>query len=537
MSSYPFYHTYVENRFACENTFGARYCQPWPWAHYNRRRPEAEAERMPPGNRPDHWPTFAEARHLLPQPFWAGHDEAIACYWRAWELAFGHFRRATPENLFPSDFSATAFNDSTFMWDSAFIALFGRYGRRAWPFQATLDNFYAKQHPDGFICREIREADGTDRFQRFDPAGTGPNVLAWAEWEHYRHTADRDRLARVFPPLVAYGQWLRRYRTWPNGAYWATGWSSGMDNQPRFTGCYTDRETHRWEGVHEWYDHAHGVWADANFQALLSDRIITLMSEALGRAEEVPDFRAEYRHLGRWVNRHLWDNETGFYHDLDRSGRRQSGVKSIGAYWALLAGIVPRARLNAFLAHLTDASRFARRHCCPSLSADTPGFEPDGGYWRGGVWPPAVYMLLEGLQSVGRSDLAHTIAQNHLDNVVGAFARTGTLWENYAPDYWGEGRSTPDFVGWSGVPPIAVLFEHVFGLRADAPAETLTWDVRLLEEHGVANYPFGPQSRIDLRCERRARPEDEPRIEIQTDAPVRVRIRWAGGQRTIAVSR
>lgn len=39
----------------------------------------------------------------------------------------------------------SAFNDCLFMWDSAFILMFARYGRRAHDFQRTLDNFYAKQ--------------------------------------------------------------------------------------------------------------------------------------------------------------------------------------------------------------------------------------------------------------------------------------------------------------------------------------------------------------------------------------------------------
>ena len=108
-----------------------------------------------------------------------------------------------------ASFIDTAFNDCLFMWDSAFILLFARYGRRAFDFQRTLDNLYASQHPDGFICREIGTFDGKDRFERFDAASTGPNVMPWTEWEHYGDTADSDRLARVFPVLVAYHRWLQ----------------------------------------------------------------------------------------------------------------------------------------------------------------------------------------------------------------------------------------------------------------------------------------------------------------------------------------
>jgi len=178
-------------------------------------------------------PTFEQARRLLPEPFWDGHASAIDCTFKAWKLAFANLRRPETASGFVARFIDPAFNDCIFMWDSCFMTLFGRYGARAFPFIRTLDNFYAKQHPDGFICREIGRALGDDRFPRFDPSSTGPNVMAWAEWEHYRNFRDRDRLARVFPVLRAYHQWLRAYRTWPDGSYWSTGWGCGMDNQPR----------------------------------------------------------------------------------------------------------------------------------------------------------------------------------------------------------------------------------------------------------------------------------------------------------------
>ena len=181
-------------------------------------------------------PSFDEAWERLPHAFWEGREDAIACYRGAWELAFGNLCRPEPGSGFVSSFIDTAFNDCLFMWDSAFILLFARYGRRAFDFQRTLDNLYASQHPDGFICREISTLDGRDRFERFDAASTGPNVMPWTEWEHYNDTADRERLSRVFPVLVAYHRWLRRHRTWRDGTYWTSGLGSGVDNQPRFPG-------------------------------------------------------------------------------------------------------------------------------------------------------------------------------------------------------------------------------------------------------------------------------------------------------------
>src|SRR5262249_44079168 len=170
---------------------------PWVRAPYDTyvRNPLVEKNaflRMAPDGAPV--PSFEEARRALPEPFWAGHAPAIDCYAEAWRLAFAHLRRPEPASGFVARFIDPAFNDCVFMWDSCFMLLFARYGERAFPFSRTLDNFYAKQHPDGFICREIGRALGDDRFERFDPSSTGPNVLAWTEWEHYRNFADLDRL-------------------------------------------------------------------------------------------------------------------------------------------------------------------------------------------------------------------------------------------------------------------------------------------------------------------------------------------------------
>ena len=120
-------------------------------------------------------PTFAEAKEILPKPIWAGHDEEINMYWRAWEIGVGNLRNPQPGSGFIMPYIDTAYNGNIFMWDSSFILMFARYGARFFPFQNTLDNFYAKQHPDGFICREIK-ADGADCFERYDPVSTGPST-------------------------------------------------------------------------------------------------------------------------------------------------------------------------------------------------------------------------------------------------------------------------------------------------------------------------------------------------------------------------
>ena len=110
------------------------------------------------------------------------------------------------------------------------------------------------------------------------------------------------------------------------------------------------------------------------------------------------------------------------------------------------------------------------------------------------------------------------------------------MWENYAPETIEPGKpAKPDFVGWSGLGPIAVLLEHRFGLRPDVPAAKLIWDVRACEAHGVKGYPFGAKGVRDLHSAERVSAAIEPQITVTSSVPLTITIRWQGGSKDIAL--
>jgi glycogen debranching enzyme len=251
------------------------------------------------------------------------------------------------------------------------------------------------------------------------------------------------------------------------------------------------------------------------------------MARELGRGEFGPEFESEMDLLGGLIRERMWDDRTAFYYDLRRDGSR-SDVMSIAAYWALLAEVETDAgRVARFVQHLRDEATFNRPHRVPSLPANHPAYAPHGNYWCGGVWPSANYMVLRGLGAQGYDALAHEIAINHVRNVTEVFEQTGTLWEDYAPESARPGDpARPDFVGWSGLGPIAVLFEQVLGLQPDASRGRLRWDVRLLEEHGVSRYPLGKDGVLDLRCAARQSANERPVVRVAANVPVTVEVRW-----------
>jgi hypothetical protein len=297
-----------------------------------------------------------------------------------------------------------------------------------------------------------------------------------------------------------------------------------MDNQPRVP-AGSSREFH----------HGFMSWIDATAQAAFAARTLVMMAQALGRAADVSTLRRDATALAGYINRNMWRAGNRFYADRLRDGK-VSSVKTIGAYWTLLAGVVPPSRLRHFVAHLDSAREFARPHRVPTLSADHPDYDVKGGYWRGAVWPPTNYMVLRGLTSTGFDGLAAAIARNHHDNVVRVFEKTGTVWENYAPETAAPGvPARTNFVGWGGVGPVAVFFEYVLGLRPDVPAGRLVWDVRLAEAHGVKAYPFGGNGLVDLSAARRRNTSVEPRIDVRSNVPFTLEVRWGGRKRVVRV--
>ena len=111
----PYKNTYLKEPFVTENEFRT-----------------AKPETITPG-------TFEEAKQILPDPTWSGHEKEIEMYWKAWQIGIGNIKAPEPDSGFVCSYLDVAYNGNIFMWDSAFMMMFARFGTRFFPFQRTLD--------------------------------------------------------------------------------------------------------------------------------------------------------------------------------------------------------------------------------------------------------------------------------------------------------------------------------------------------------------------------------------------------------------
>ncbi|MGD0127918.1 MAG: trehalase family glycosidase [Terriglobia bacterium] len=186
---------------------------------------------------------------------------------------------------------------------------------------------------------------------------------------------------------------------------------------------------------------------------------------------------------------------------------------------------------------LRNPASFARLNRVPTTAADERGYSPDGGYWRGSVWVPTETMVIRGLENYGYSDLARELALSHLELVAQVFKKTGTIWENYAPDAVQPGKPAKgDFVGWSGIAPIMYLLEYGIGLKPDGPHNQLLWELQSESRTGCERFRFNGHV-ASLVAEPVAGEQGKVRISVESDGDFKLRLRYKGKQQDFSVSR
>lgn len=434
---------------------------------------------------------------LVPEPALERDSMLVELYYAAWEMAWNKITRGTEQNGFVSFYMDEGFNEQIYQWDTNFMAAFAMYASNLFPAIQSLDNFYNNQRDDGYIQRVYNESNGNEVSEpTTDEPMINPPLFAWIEWKYYQVTGDKSRFKTVLPKIVKYYNWINENLrdSAGQGLYHTTQLGSGMDNIPR-------------------PNVGKAGWIDFSAQMILSAKMIVNIASVVGDNNTVLKFTDEYSHLTKLINQLCWDEDSQFYYDLRDDGRL-SDVMHIGGYWTLLSETATRERAEALFKHLGNPDEFWRPHMVPALAANQPMYDSSGHYWLGGVWAPTNYMVIKGLEKYGQYDLADQIAENHLYKIAEVYYEFQpdeekiafeeryadgyqTIWECYSPEFpepatrWDDTfYSRQDFVGWSGLGPIAMLIENVIGIEMNVPQNQITWRIDRADKHGIKNLNY-----------------------------------------------
>jgi hypothetical protein len=455
-------------------------------------------------------PTFEKSRPAIPVPILSESPGWIDMYWKTWQIGFTNIKSPLPGSPFVSNYWGAAFSQSIFQWDFCFIQMFAKYIYHEFPSIGSLDNFYCRQRESGYICREIQEEDGAEfHFEGIENT-INPPLFAWAEWEWYTFSGDSSRFAQVLPALEKYYAWIEQNRSdtsGDRGLFWQTALGSGMDNSPR----------------------SGSAWVDMSAQMVLAYRCLSSMCKVQGETTKAAEYAGKAKALSSRINRWMWDEKDGFYYDINADGTPVR-AKTIAGFWPLVAEVASKQQAARLVQHLEDRKEFNRPMPFASLAASDTLYQPNGGYWRGGVWSPTNYMIIRGLSDYGYEETASKAAERYLAGMYDVFKKTGTVWEFYAPDSLapgkllhvrntanvGEKMAKKDLVGWTGLGPVALLIEGVIGIRCEGAERRIVWRIRRTDRNGIRGIRMADAT-VSLVCEKRRSVDSTAHVTVESD--------------------
>ena len=351
-------------------------------------------------------------------------QDLVNLYERSWSWISDQWHQGTEDNGFSARYFRYPAADRINQFESCFSTFFLVYSNRTYPVTSQLDTFYQKQEEDGAIRGEYLVEDGSAVLPKSNPTGVAPPLFSWAEFNLYHKLGAKKRLREVLPVLERHFEWLQTTHRKANGLYSVPAAATMMGNSPR-DGCYYP--------------------VDFNAQQAVNARYLSAIGDVLNDKDTSFKYKRAYFALKTRISQMMWDDATGFYYDLNRQEQRLT-VRTIGAFWTLLAEIPNEHKSERLIAHLSDVNEFGVEHPFPTLSAAHEAYSPDGAGYKGSVVPPFNYMVIKGLEKYQKYDMAREFALRHLYYVLDGLhpeESTGSLYEAYAPQREGPAK-------WSG---------------------------------------------------------------------------------------
>ena len=296
--------------------------------------------------------------------------------------------------------------------------------------------------------------------ENFNWRDTKPPLSAWAIWKVFQRSGDTGFLKELFPKVEKYHQWWYQFRDHDqnglceygstDGTLIAAKWESGMDNAVRFDDTKIVRNNKHGSSMNR-------ESVDLNAYLFAEKQYLAKMATQLGATVKSKQYSDEALHLQQQIQALFYDEDTGWFYDIDLDTKRQ--LKILGAegwipLWTKAAKPEQAAKVRATM---IDTTKFATYIPFPTLAADHPKFKPDHGYWRGPIWLDQAYFAIKGLENYGYHEDALHFTRHLLERLEG-LNQDAPIRENYHP-LTGVGMESSHF-SWSAAHLLMLMAEE-----------------------------------------------------------------------------
>jgi neutral trehalase len=403
-------------------------------------------------------------------------QDFVDIYNQTWAWVEDHYTEELDVQGSPARIFISPESETIQSLESIFSTFFLVYSNKIYPSLPQLDFFYSRQEQNGAIRDRYSQKDGKAVFAKDNPEGIGMPLFSWAEYNLFHKLGNKKRIKEIIPVLESYFNWIDQSFKDENGLYAVPLAATGMENSPRQEARYL---------------------LDFNTAMAVNALYMSELGDILNDKEIAFKYKRHYFSLKTKINQQMWNEEAGFYFDLDADGQ-QLKVKTIAGFWSLLAELPNDARFDRLLAHLKNPDTFGTPHPFPTLAADEPAFDENGKAYCGSVFPYLNFMVIKGLEKYSAYDLARDSSIRHmyymLDTLHPDDNTRGNVWEAYKP--MRDGAATWEGKGpgpramhlpWLGLSTVALMIENIIGLFISLPRKTVDWIVPTLEAMGIKN--------------------------------------------------
>jgi hypothetical protein len=163
---------------------------------------------------------------------------------------------------------------------------------------------------------------------------------------------------------------------------------------------------------------SHSLFAieDVSFNAILIRANQHLVQIAKTIRRELPPELLDRMHKTEKAFEALWDPYSSQYYSREFVTHRLLKVPSVGTLMALYTGTISKERAKALVKLLEDEHQFGANYPIPSAPLNSEWFKPYG-YWQGPTWLNTNWLIIDGLRRYGYHDHAAALAETTLDMV------------------------------------------------------------------------------------------------------------------------
>jgi putative isomerase len=237
--------------------------------------------------------------------------------------------------------------------------------------------------------------------------------------------ATRDAVSDLYEPIRLQTEWWFRFRDADKDGLCAYlhGNDSGWDNSTVFD------QGQPTQG------------ADLAAHLVLQMEALSRMAKVLGRRSAARQWQERSdAHLEKLLEKNL--HRSRFFSPLEGKKRAAPSKSLLNYIPILLGGRLPKTIIGRMAKDLSPGGPFLTDHGLSSEALSSSKYEADG-YWRGPIWSPPQYLIVEGLRHARLHSLARTISTLHCE----LCSKAPGMWENYDAST-GKGQRTPS-ISWT----------------------------------------------------------------------------------------